>query len=227
MKLIRVIAGLTVALGLSACAGTEFTMRNAPFETIPQDPIAEPAAVPAPELPVLAASEFKIVDYAIKVPGDLRVSEANLYYPLADIVWRGDPFGNRREQIANIFTESIKRANLEATGETPARMEITLNRFHSLTEKTRYTVGGMHSISFFVTLRDPHTGAILAPTWKVKADLEGFGGRRAMDAEKQGLGMKERILRHLTRVLAAEVAQPGGGGWRNMSKRLADAVDQI
>ncbi|MDJ0822029.1 MAG: hypothetical protein QNJ09_09520 [Paracoccaceae bacterium] len=227
MKLIRVIAGLTVALSLSACASTEFTMRNAPFETLPDDAITQPTAVPAPEMPITTASNFKIVNHAIRVPEDLRVSEANLYYPFADIVWRGDPFGDRREQIASIFSESVKRANLDAQGTTPARMEITLNRFHSITEKTRYTVGGTHAISFFVTLRDPQTGAILAAPWKVKANLKAFGGRRAIEADKQGLGMKERIQRHLARVLAAELAQPGGGGWKDMDNRLADAVDQI
>lgn len=30
---------------------------------------------------------------------DLSVSESNSYYPNADVVWRGDPIGDRIQQI--------------------------------------------------------------------------------------------------------------------------------
>ncbi len=179
----------------------------------------EPASAQALSQPM------QLVDYAITVPEELTISEANLYYPIADIVWRGEPYGDRKEQIGQIFQESLKRARAQAVDGRPVKAEITINRFHSVTEKTRYTVGGVHSISFFVTLRDARTGEVLVDMRKVKADLNALGGQRARRADMQGLTMKARIETHLARVLAVELTVPGG--WADQGRMMTRAIDQI
>ncbi|MDA7424392.1 DUF6778 family protein [Thalassococcus lentus] len=218
--------------GLSACATPQLTTRNAPFETVPtpgaQQVVAQVPTASAPDIPqrpVATNARLSIADYEIKMPQSLTVSEANLFYPVADIVWRGDKIGNRKQQIGAIFQESITRAKPNLNGDQGVKLSITLNRFHSITEKTRYTVGGVHSISFFVTATDASTGEVLINNRKVKADLEAYGGLRAINAEKQGLTMKERLHRHLARVIAAELTLPNG--WADMDRQLERAVDQI
>lgn len=227
MTPLRLLGACALMAGLAAC-GADPASRNAPFELPPPEGVTRAVAVlpeDLPQRPAAVQPRFQIVDYAIKVPEELKVSEANLYYPVTDIVWRGDPYGNRKEQVARIFEEGLTRAMPQLDGARPARLDIVVNRFHSLTEKTRYTVGGVHSISFFVTVRDPESGAVLVETRKVKADLNAFGGTRAMAAEAQGLTMKERIQRHLARVLVAELTLPGG--WADNGRQLSRGIDHI
>ncbi|MBV2360904.1 hypothetical protein KUH32_14140 [Thalassococcus sp. CAU 1522] len=237
--MVRIVAALVAVTVLSACSGADFASRNAPFEILPSDgtaasPPAVAVAVPAepqtavpPEqpLPTQARSPYTISGYSVSVPEKLKVSEANLYYPVTDIVWRGDPYGNRKRQIIEIFQESISRATPGIDGPRPVTLAIELKRFHSITEKTRYTIGGMHSISFYVTVTDAETGEVLIDRRKVKADLEAFGGQRALAADRQGLGMKERIQRHLARVLAVELSHPGG--WAAAGALRKSGIDQI
>ncbi|WP_373050749.1 DUF6778 family protein [Thalassovita aquimarina] len=195
MKKIRTGIILAIGLGLSACASVDTASRNIPLEA--------PQMLPA--APVVA-----LADYNIKVSRSLRVSEANMYYPMGDIVWRGDAMGDRHEQVARIFQDSLIQVQQQnQQGALPGVVDIDLLRFHALTEKTRYTIGGVHSIAFNMTVRNPVTGEVIVPTYEVKADLRGYGGSKALAAEQQGLTQKLRITRHLANVIAQELATPG------------------
>ncbi|MDG1127615.1 MAG: hypothetical protein P8N68_00840 [Paracoccaceae bacterium] len=198
MTVFRTAFALMLALGLSACGNYDLSTRNA----TPEEALKGADAVQA--LP-----SIKVVDLRINVPRSLRVSEANSYYPAGDIVWRGDAFGDRHAQIEAILSDSMAIAQNGHKGSTPAVVEITLKRFHSLTEKTRYSVGGVHSIRFDLTLRDPKTGVALAPTREIRADLREYGGDRAIEAERMGLTQKLRVTRHLANVFRSELEQPG------------------
>ncbi|MFY0624175.1 MAG: hypothetical protein JXQ89_21025 [Pelagimonas sp.] len=227
MILFRLIACTVALSAVSACGSSQFASRNAPFELIPGDNFDQvtPAVAVAPEAQFQNLPAMKLASYAIKVPQDLTVSEANLYYPIADIVWRGDPIGDRKDQIGYIFQEAVTRTRTQITEGRPVIAEIELERFHSVTEKTRYSVGGTHSISFFLTLRDAETGQPLVNNKRIKSDLNAFGGRRAIEAERQGFTMKERILSHLNRVLAAELNQ--SGGWTDPDPKIEQAINAI
>ena len=229
------------ALGLSACTGLDAVSRNAPYETLPDTLPAAPAGYqtvaypgafpeadlpPAPERAASATLDYRIGRVTFVSPEGLAVSEANLYYPVADIVWRGDPLGDRPAQVGAIFREAVKRARPHVQGSRTVDVEITLRRFHSVTEKTRYTVGGVHSIDFDLILRDPATGRAMGGVGRtIKADLDAYGGKRAMAADAQGLTMKERIIRHLQTVFTAELTHPDG--FIAAQKALDRAIDQI
>lgn len=200
MAHVRIIAILVAALGLSACASIDTATRNAPLDS---------ARSLAAEASSAAVQSFAVQSYTVKVPRSLRVSEANSYYPLGDIVWRGDVIGDRHNQVAAIFNESLSRATSGVDGAIPAIAELTVHRFHALTEKTRYTIGGVHSIKFTLVLRDPVTGAELAPPREISADLRGYGGAKAIAADQQGMTQKVRITQHLANVIRAELTQPG------------------
>lgn len=227
MILFRLIAALGLAASVAACSAPTMASRNAPFEPVPpvDAPIAAVAVPDLPRRPEPSRPAFRVVDYAVKVPADLVVSEANLYYPIADIVWRGDPHGNRKAQVAHIFEAGLKGAQTRLDGDRPVAVEIVVDRFHSVTEKTRYTVGGVHDMVFYLTVRDAETGEALIDARKVRADLNAYGGRRAIEAEAQGLTMKVRITAFLARVLAAELTLPGG--WQDFDRRMAGAIEDI
>lgn len=211
MSRFSIATALILALGLSACGAYDLSSRNAtPAEGLAYQDSA--TALPA----------IRVVDTQIIVPRDLQVSEANTYYPMGDIVWRGDPYGDRHAQIEAILHDSMSLALKGHAGSRPAVVEITLRRFHAMTEKTRYTVGGVHSIRFDLTLRDPATGQALMPTRTIRADLKGYGGDRALAAERAGLTQKVRVTHHLANVLRTELERPGSmGGNRGMTLLVA------
>ena len=165
--------------GLSACASYDPATRNAPLE-VPMAQSIQPS--------------FDVAELKIAVPRNLTVSEANVYYPRADIVWRDDPMGNRHKQVLNIFAESMQRGTDQLEGLQDVVVEVEVLRFHAMTEKARYTIGGVHSIKFNLTVRDAQTGAVIVPTRLVNADLPGLGGQAAIAADAAGNTQKVRIM---------------------------------
>ena len=197
MKLMKTLTALAVAATLTACGGVDQVSRNAPLDA---GQLATPQVAIAPN--------FTLSGVSVGIPQDLRVSEANRYYPVADIVWRGDGLGDRKQQIARIFQESLAGTASRMTGDQSVDVEITINRFHSVTEKARWTFGGVHNIRFDMVVRDAVNGQVLL-TRNMNADLPAFGGEMAARAEAAGETQKVRITRHLTEVITdALIAQP-------------------
>ncbi|MCF2903594.1 hypothetical protein L0666_01210 [Octadecabacter sp. CECT 8868] len=202
MKLLKLVAFGAVAATLTACSTADVVSRNAPLDS------PRIGAEVAPQ--VLRDYSLHAVRFAI--PADMTVSEANSYYPIADIVWRGDPLGNRSEQISEMFQSSVRAAGLGLTGATPVIVDVELVRFHSLTERTRYSVGGVHSIKFDLTIRDAETGEVLEPTRRINGDLPALGGYAALAADNSGETQKVRIIRHLSSLFYQNMTGMTGQG---------------
>jgi hypothetical protein len=201
------VLGLVALLGLSACASVDTASRNETGIT------SAPAAIAAPAGATEAAprlAQIALTGYEVEVPGYLKVSEANAYIPRADIVWRGDAPGDRYRQVEAIFEAGLAQAAPTLQGGVPAHAKITVRRFHGLTEKARYTTGGVHNIIFDLALYDPATGALLRPVETVHADMRALGGNRAIEADAAGQTQKVRVTEHLRRTLLEELTQPGG-----------------
>ncbi|TCL09722.1 hypothetical protein BXY66_1779 [Shimia isoporae] len=197
MKRVRLIAAMVLGMSAAACSSVDTATRNAPYENTPSQVTA-----PAPS--------FQLVGMNVAVPTTLTVSERNSYYPGGDIVWRGDAYGNRYEQVKAIFEDAVELGGGLAQGEIPVVVNIELKRFHALTEKTRYSVGGIHSIDFVMTISDPVTGAVLRGPKEINANLVGYGGEKALQAEARGLTQKYRITQHLARVVLEEMTTATG-----------------
>ncbi len=189
--MIKKLIPFTLVIGLAACSADNNVSRNNPAEI----------GFVEPENKI----EYSIQELNISVPRDLVVSESNAYYPTADIVWHGDGQGNRYQQIDAIFQTAIKSGVSDLDGARDVVLDIQVTRFHSLTNKARYTVGGVHSISFTYALRDSKTNEIVALPKAVIADLTAFGGTRALKAERAGQGQKQRIMAHLAKVIRKEL----------------------
>jgi len=176
---------IAAVLGLSACAAPFDVSRNATLSTI----------TPAIEA---QTQDWSITALQIDVPRTLSVSEANTIKPRADIVWREDAPGDRHTQVAAILTEAltpVMQPNPAAA--TPVIVSIELIRFHALTERARYTIGGAHEIEFVVTVRHAETGEILSGPRDVDLTFRAYGGSQAIEAEAQGITQRVRITQRL------------------------------
>lgn len=207
MKPIRILIALTAALGLSACASVDTVSRNLPTSTTA--PVAA-EALPLELLQTAPRATAQDLPYAVsrvqvRVPASLTVSEANTYKPRADIVWREDALGDRYAQVQAIVQAAADQALADMTEGRPVIVDIQMTRFHALTEKARYTVGGTHDIHFYIAVYDAATGAMLEAPRLVETELKAYGGSRALEAMSRGETQKVRITRHLVEVIGQEM----------------------
>ena len=115
MTLVRVLIILSFGLILSACG---LSNRQSSATAAIEEAANSEEVRASPNAPV-SVNEVEII-----VPQTLLVSEANRYYPKGDIVWRGEPFGDRRAQVKAIFEEGIGRGAAALQGPTPVDLEV-------------------------------------------------------------------------------------------------------
>ena len=194
---------LAVVTALSACGATEVSRADRSqmtFATQGRSDIAPGAAQQ------VRKAQYDVADVRITVPERLKVSEANMFYPVADIVWRGEPAGNRHQQVAAMFRDSMAQGTGTMTTGRRVVVEVEVKRFHSVTEKTRYTVGGTHSMRFDLTVRDAATGEVIDGPRAVVADAKAAGGRQAVAEEQMGRTQRVVVVERLANVIRAELS---------------------
>lgn len=197
MTLIKKSALVLLGSLVAACDIPEMATRAAPLST---SPLAITEAAPS--------RSYDLQNVSLQAPADLVVSEANSYYPTADVVWRGDPIGDRVAQVMSMFDTAFERADATLTGETPVDVEITLARFHGVTERTRFSIGGNYDINFYMTVRHAETGEILEGPRFIDLDLAAPGGAAALLLEQRGQTEKVRVTDYLTYSLEDELSGP-------------------
>jgi uncharacterized protein DUF6778 len=225
MKTAKTFLVLGLGLIVSACATVEVPTRNTPFEPLPDTVVTTPSGYEASSLAAavgqVASADavasitagqpmVSVNSVVVRVPRTLKVSEANRYLPAGDIVWREDPIGDRYVQVQKIFQDAMAQGVAPLNGPASVDIDIQVKRFHALTEKARYTTGGVHSITFDLAIKHPDTGELLVPVRTIRADLDAFGGKQALQAEARGLTQKVRIVNHLAEVIRQELSNPEG-----------------
>jgi uncharacterized protein DUF6778 len=192
-KLIKYIAGMALALTVTACATPQNVTSNNIITATPENyQIDKPA--------------YLVQQLTVTVPDELTVSEANVFLPLADIVWREDPLGDRKQQVQDILIDAIVKGVSKVADGQPVIMEVRLSKFHALTEKTRYTVGGRHNIKFDYILRDAQTGAPVTDVKHIDASLKAYGGSNAVAAMARGETQKVRITQRIEELMYMEMS---------------------
>ena len=132
---------------------------------------------------------------------DLTVSTVNTMAPNADIVWHGDPPGNRRTQVAQILKEGIESGTAELNGPRNVTVSASLRHFHSVTPfAVANAPAAVHNIRYVIQVFDNNTGQPLTEAQTISADLEAFVGASAVTAALQGETQRVRIVRHLGHV---------------------------
>ena len=194
MKLFKIITIAALGLGVAGCSSVDTVSRNAPLQANGFDTQG-----------IMLQRNYTVHEMNFIASPDLEVSEGNGYYPFTDIVWRGDPIGDRREQIGAMFQEAKRRNDAELSGDTDVVMDIELVRFHGVTERTRFSVGGVYNIIFDLTLRNKATGEVIEQPRRVEANLAAPGGIAALMLEQRGQTEKVRVTDFLTQVLKDEL----------------------
>lgn len=201
-RMARLAAALAPVALVAACAGGEPVTRSNGGGPVGFAAITEASPGSAFFQPLYDVREVRVT-----VPRSLVVSEANLFYPVADIVWRGEPIGDRHEQVRQIVTEAFGFGTAGMRTGPGVIVEVQLRRFHALTEKTRFTVGGVHSLRFDLTVRDAATGAILDGPRLVIADVPAAGGRKALEEDRMGRTQRVVIVEHMSQVVRRELSR--------------------
>lgn len=248
MKLIKLAFALSIGAALSACGASDVVTRDTPFTQVPAAgdvtmstrdaqpqvrtltersvrTVTNSQQQPQTILPDAILRQINVSQINVRVPTKLRVSEANRYYPAGDIVWREDPMGNRHAQVAKIMYDAMAAGTSDFQGPVPVILDVEVVRFHALSEKARYTVGGVHHVVFNMVLRDANTGEFLSEPRRVETDLEAFGGQQAITAEARGLTQKVRISGHLAEVIRQQMTEPDG--YKNASLGFFQLVNRL
>ncbi|MGV8952875.1 MAG: DUF6778 family protein [Cypionkella sp.] len=211
MKILAIPVCLA-SLALVACAPQPETTRSAmsfQSEIAATGPAASATEVAArPQVQAQYQTQYDVQMINVIVPQSLRASEANTFRPNADIVWHGDALGDRHAQVKAIFETAMARGTASMHQGRKVVMTVEVTRFHCVTEKTRYTVGGVHDLRFILTLRDAETGEVLQGPRLVNADTHAAGGARAIAEDAAGRTQKVVVTERLAEVIARELATP-------------------
>jgi hypothetical protein len=197
MLSVKSIAVLTMSLALAGCATDYAPSRNITDTGLS---VGAPKAVVEGGL-TLQQTQYNVKRVNVLVPRTLRVSEANVFYPIADIVWHGDPLGDRYAQVASVLQEGLDAGTANLKTGRAVEVDVQLTRFHALTPKTRYTVGGVHDTEFLMTVKDAVTGEVLDGPRKVLAEAHASGGQRALEEEAAGITQRSVIEGRLAVVI--------------------------
>lgn len=144
---------------------------------------------------------WRLHDVVTVVPESLSVSNANTLAPNADIVWHGEPFGDRRAQVAALVDEGITAGASELDGERPVTITAKVERFHGVTPAAvARAPAAVHNIRYVVQVFDAASGEPLTEPQTIMADLEAFVGPAAVAGAIQGQTQRNRIVAHLAAV---------------------------
>lgn len=147
---------------------------------------------------------WRVVDVRVAVPDTLTVSEAKSLLPNADIVWREDPPGDRRAQVAEIVRNAAIQGASGLRGSQPVILDITVTRFHALTfeAETRLSDAGVHNIDLVAQIVDARSGAVLAGPDTIEAAFPALAGDQMRAARARGETQKSQIYAHLKATIA-------------------------
>jgi len=180
------ILPIVAALGLSACVST-----NTSFP----EPLRDDTTF-----------NWRVVDVQASVPRTLTTTDRNGQMPNVDLIWTEEGVGDTYAQIEAIMEESLARAGSRfrssVKGSRPVIIRTEQTQFHSLTQKARSNIGGIHNVDFILTVVDANTGELLAGPAVIEADVNAFGGAQAEAAVAQGQTMRVRIIDRVSDVIA-------------------------
>ena len=182
-----------VAVGLSGCVSTN---------TFFPEPLREDLTY-----------NWHVVDVQAVAPRTLTTSYANTQMPDVDIIWRGDGPGDVYAQVEQIIREAMAQAvsgfHASVKGGRPVIIRAEVVQFHSLTERARSNIGGIHNTDLILTVVDANTGELLAGPAAIEADVKAFGAREAESAVAVGQTMRVRIIQRVSDVIATYLGVAG------------------
>ncbi|MGV8951513.1 MAG: DUF6778 family protein [Cypionkella sp.] len=204
MKLLT-LSAMMASLALAGCTSQPQTTRAAMFM---QGELPNAGAPIKFDGETVLQAQYDVQAVNVSVPMSLTTSEANSFHPNVEIVWRGDAKGERHQQVKAIFESAVASATSTMHTGPKVVVDIEVTRFHCLTEKTRFTVGGVHNMHFMMTVRDAASGAVIQGPRLINADIRAAGGARAIAEDAAGRTQKVVVTERLTEVIRRELSTP-------------------
>lgn len=187
------ILPIAAALGLSACASTN---------TFFPEPLREDTTY-----------NWRVVDVQATVPRTLTTTDRNGQMPNVDLIWTEEGPGDTYAQIEAIMEETLAKAathfQSSVKGSRPVILRTEQTQFHSLTQRARSNIGGIHNVDFILTVVDANTGEILAGPAPIEADVKAYGGAAAEASIARGETMRSRIVDRVSLVIATYLGIAG------------------
>ena len=145
---------------------------------------------------------WRVADIDVVVPAELTTSEQNSYTPDFDIVWHGEPAGDRRAQAAAIVEEGIAKGAAGLRGRDRVKIVATLRQFHGITPKVRNTLqsSGVHNVQYDIQVFDARSGKALTESQRIKAELPALVGKAGDAADERGLTQRIQVVNHIAAV---------------------------
>ena len=158
-------------------------------------------------------SSWALGDVDVKVSDKLTVtrSPSRRYPPVTELVWYGDPPGDRKAQVEALMADAVRAGAVDAlVGSQPVTIALNITEFHAMTPRARATELqlGVHEIMFDISVIDG-SGNVVASETGVRSDLEAFSGASALQAEQIGQGQKIRIQTRVAQVIRAWLVATG------------------
>jgi len=147
---------------------------------------------------------WRLADVRVSVPESLRISEEETLIPNADIVWREDPIGDRRAQVATIMKAAVAKGARGLRGARGVVIEVTVTRFHAMTWRAEQSEAdwGVHNIRFDARVVDARTGEELLPMTHIDAEFPALSGAKMREARARGITQKSMITAHVANTIA-------------------------
>lgn len=178
--------GLTMGLALGLLAGCGGTFKT------DYDPVSREQS-----------QSWRVQSVRVVVPDSLTTTERNSLLPSADIIWHGDPVGNRREQVATLLENAISKGSKNLRGRQPVVLHVVLEEFHAVTPAAvARAPSAVHNIRYSIQVIDARTGKPITNPRKIAADLSANVGDVARRARRGGRTQKFRISNHIAAVTA-------------------------
>jgi hypothetical protein len=146
---------------------------------------------------------WTVVDVRAIAYDSRSVSEDNILLPFADIVWHGEPAGDRRAQVAAIVAEGVREAAAPLDGPREVEIHIAVDRFHGVTPAAiNRSPGAVHDVTFRAAVVDRDTREVLVEPVRIEADLIAYTQRVAVISRLNGETERQRIVDHVAAVTA-------------------------
>ena len=156
---------------------------------------------------------WSLGDVQVEISNKLTVTQSpsRRYPPITELVWYGDPPGDRKAQVVALMSDAVRAGAADAlVGSQPVTIALNITEFHAMTPRARATELqlGVHEIMFDISVVDA-SGAVIASETGVRADLQAYSGASALQAEQLGQGQKIQIQSRVAQVIRSWLVASG------------------
>lgn len=199
MKLFNKAILLVATMALGACAGLDVVTKN----ELPDTPLL--TAMKGPGEATAGPRSYRVTGVDVVVPRSLTTTEVDSLKPRVDIVWHGELYGDRYEQVDRLVTAALKKGTAGLNGKRPVKIEAVLTRFHAQTHMVRRTFGGEHEVWMALAVRDARTGKLIEPARLVGFDIAAASGAQALAEDIAGRSQAVVITEALVAMIQNEL----------------------